>query len=68
MLAVTKPLALAAEIFAAKTPGDPGFWLCFAALPVLTYLKYAPLRFSLDCARNRACRAGNWKIFGSITR
>ena len=40
-----------AEFFAGETPGDdeaewskdhPGFLLCFAALPVLTYIKYAP--------------------------
>jgi len=31
-----------AEIFADATPADPGFWLCFAPLPVLTYVKYAP--------------------------
>jgi len=57
-----------AEIFADTTPADPGFWLCFAALPVLTYVKYAPLRFwsfdhssasSQNCARIRAWRAGD---------
>jgi hypothetical protein len=44
---------------------------------VLTYIKYAPLRFwsfdhssasSQNCARNRACRAGNWHVFGSRDR
>jgi len=40
-----------AESLADTTPADdaeewskdhPGFWLCFAPLPVLTYVKYAP--------------------------
>jgi hypothetical protein len=56
-----------AGISAARTPADLGFWVRFAALPVLTYPTYAPLRFSRNFARNRAGRPGFLEVSGSST-
>jgi hypothetical protein len=56
-----------AGVLAARTPADLGFWLRFAALGVLTYATYVPLRFSRNFARNRAWRAGLLGVSGSST-